>query len=346
MGTAEAQALGLILKWNEEETLFPSLCSLTWMESPRIGGLLPYLTSPSLRHLKLNFNPRRDIHPSEIDHILSQLAGASPDIQRMDIENAHQIDPFPGNSFLRHSSLRRLALGTNMALSLQQLRDILSLPHLADLAAHLDPSPPTDADPASPAHPVVAANLKRLRSGGTCRALTALFDHLEAPSLGELEVFAHEPRWERHFEGHRDLVQSIIGSSGNLHFLRYRSFQDSQSLAERIQQEFSHEDWLRFIARTSARDRPFWDVLHPLFPSAPPMISYSDGILGGPCAIERLVFDMWSPTKISSGDFSQVETSFARFKGFYQWGETAASTNPEERRIVYTARCTFELEGT
>ncbi|PIL26075.1 hypothetical protein GSI_11829 [Ganoderma sinense ZZ0214-1] len=345
--TAEAQALGLVLKWNEEDVLFPSLRSLTWMESPRIGGLLPHLAPPSLRQLKLNFNPKRDIHPSEIDRILLRLAEASPDIQKIDIENAHQTGPFPGNSFLRYSSLRRLALGGNMAVSLQQLRDVLSLPHLVDLAAHLDPNLPADADPRSPS-PVVAANLKKLRSGGTCRALTALFDQLEAPSLHELEIFADEPRWERYFEGHRNLVQAITGSADNLRFLRYRTFQDAQSLAERVQHEFSQDDWNRFATRTLARDRDraFWDVLRPLFPSAPPPISYSDGILDGPCTIERLVYDIWSPTEISSGDFSRVQAAFVGFKGFCQWGETLASVDPEERRIVYTARCTFELEGT
>ncbi|KAI1790904.1 hypothetical protein LXA43DRAFT_465834 [Ganoderma leucocontextum] len=64
------------------------------MESPRIG--VPYLAPPSLRQLKLNFNPRRDICPGEIGRTLAQLAAASPAIQKMDIENAHQTGPFPG----------------------------------------------------------------------------------------------------------------------------------------------------------------------------------------------------------------------------------------------------------
>nr|VWP01854.1 Non-histone chromosomal protein 6 [Ganoderma boninense] len=348
--TAEAQALGLVLKWNEEEILFPALRSLTWIESPRVAGLLPYLAPPSLRQLKLIFNPRRDIRSSEIDQILCRLAETSPDIQKIDIENAHQIGPFPGNSFPRYSSLRRLALGGNMAVTLQQLRGALSLPHLADLTAHLDPNLPADGDPATPNHPVVAANLKKLHSGGECRALTALFDQLEAPSLYELEIFADERRWERYFEGHRVLVQAITGSAYKLRLLRYRTIQDAQSLTDRIRHEFSQDEWDVFVARTPPHDRirAFWDVLRPLFPNAPPPISHSDGILHRRRTIERLVYDVWSPTEISSEDFSHVQTGFVGFRRFCGrvWPLASLNPDPEERRVVHIIRCTFELEDT
>ncbi len=345
MGTAEAQALGLVLKWNEEEILFPSLRSLTWIESPRVGGLLPSIVAPSLRQLKLNFNPRRDICAAEISHILARLAEASPGIQIVDIENAHHTGPFPGDSLLRHTSMRRLTLTGNIVLSLQQFRDVLSLPRLEDLVANL----PADAESDTPIEEVMASNLKKLRLGGTCSALTALFAHLKAPSLRELEVFAQEPRWEQYFEGHRDLVQAIAGSARRLRFLRYKSFQDSQSLEELVERGFSQEDWLRFAARTGMHS--FWDVLRPLFPNTPPQPaaarrSEPGSSPGGPCAIERLVFHFWSPTEISPGDFSRVQTAFAGFIGACQWGETLASPGPEERRIVYTVRCTFDLEGT
>ena len=63
--TSEALALGLILKWDEEDILFPSLRSLTWMESPRIGGLLPFLAPPSLRQLKLTLGRNQLFHVTE-----------------------------------------------------------------------------------------------------------------------------------------------------------------------------------------------------------------------------------------------------------------------------------------
>ena len=87
----EALALGLILKWKDEQNLFPSLQVLTWMESPRVGGLLPYLGTPSLRQLTFNLNPRRDILPGEVDRILTQLAVGAPAIQGMVIEQADPI---------------------------------------------------------------------------------------------------------------------------------------------------------------------------------------------------------------------------------------------------------------
>ena len=343
--TSEALALGLILKWDEEDILFPSLRSLTWMESPRIGGLLPFLAPPSLRQLKLNCNPRGDILPAEIGFILSQLATASPAIQKMDIVNGHQAGPFPGDSLHRHSSLRKLTLGGNMALSLQQLRDILSLPHLEDLTSDLDmdslPAGPVDA----PTEPIVAPHLSKLHCGGTCHVLAALFADLDAPALRELEVFADEPRWEHHFDGHRQLVQAIAGSAPNIRFLRYWSFKDSKLLAKRVKERLPvQEGWTRFAA--SMATCPFGDILRQLFPSPSRLQTSRHSFDSLYRALERLVFEIWSPAQLLPGDFEQIRMAFVGFKASTQWGETLASTDPEERRVLYTLRCTLELERT
>ena len=296
----EALALGLILKWKDEQNLFPSLQVLTWMESPRVGGLLPYLGTPSLRQLTFNLNPRRDILPGEVDRILTQLAVGAPAIQGMVIEQADPIGSFPAEAMLRHASIRKLRFSENITLSLLQLRTLFSMPRLESLVSTIQSELKTE-----PPQALYAPTLKTLKCTGSCEALSMLCSHLAAPLLARLEVICDERRstYSDCLRGHRDLVRSIAGSSlaGHLHSLHYGH---NEALSRSLYRGFLEEDWAALdTSRTPASAHPLSDIISPLFPKTPsPHVRAF--------SLERLTVDIWWPAEVRDADMARIRGGF------------------------------------
>ena len=322
------------MKWNDEQSLFPSLGVLTWMESPRIGGLLPYLGTPSLRQLTFNLNPRRDILPGEVGRILTQLAAGAPAIQGIVIEQTDPIGSFPAEAMLRHASIRKLKFSENITLSLLQLQTLFSLPRLESLVSAIHSELETE-----PPQALYAPSLKALRCTGSCETLSTLSSHLAAPLLAELEVICDEPHttYSDRLRGHRDLVRSIAGSSlaGHLHSLHYGN-KDALSRGPGVFQGVIEEDWSALATHdATASAHALSDIISPLFPktSSPHVRAFS---------LERLTVDIWWPAEVPGADMARIRGGFGSTLRRNEFASYLTAPDGEEARTACRVRLEVE----
>ncbi|TBU43069.1 hypothetical protein BD309DRAFT_132721 [Dichomitus squalens] len=291
----------MLLKPKKDETFFSSP-SLTWQESPSSAGILVAVVHHTLQRLLISIDSDAEMPIHNLRRLITKVSVRAPGITSMVLQSPDETRSFPVDGLLKHTQLRELTLGGGIAIPSEEIRTLLSLPHLHSLQVNLAASDPCPDETFT--HAVTGSynstTLRKFACAVSCDTATTLLSLLDAPYLESLILHVDETRFHQRRSAHSLLLRTVAGASfaSSVLSLEYSSANIYSELGPKAHQSMNLDP--DDIPVDLSLDQPLSNILTPFFPATPSLDLPK---------LERFSFDMFWPTAVQDEDVEQLSVA-------------------------------------